>query len=279
MVLPERPAAVKHLPRLGFERGTIAAACAAGESSLVLDRARRHYLERVRRLQIGDSFLLFDSSGGLWRAALTDAGADILEALHPQQRELPIELELAIAVTKGSGFDELVRQLTEVGVNRIVPLLTERSLVQPSAKKITRWQTIALEATEQCERVVVPIVTEPQLFNDWLACKQMPQDEGQTDRQNDSLVWIAAARAQNPQLLARLQQAVLQPQDRLAIAIGPEGGWSDRELELAFQAGAEGVRLGPRVLRAVTAPVALASVVGAWVEVSVWAKVASEAKD
>ncbi|WP_017326026.1 16S rRNA (uracil(1498)-N(3))-methyltransferase [Synechococcus sp. PCC 7336] len=254
MVLPECPQTLKSCPRLAFERGTLAARWSAGDRQFPLEKSQRHYLERVRRLKVGDDFLAFDSTGLLWRAALVEGGAQLVEALQPLQRELPVSLELAIAVPKGSGLDETVRQLTELGASRLVPLLTERTLVQPSAKKVERWRAIAREATEQCERVFVPEVLEPLAWEQWLRYR------------GGEVRWMAAAREDALGLLDRLQRDRSRLSGGIAVAIGPEGGWTDEELEAGRDRGVEAVNLGPRILRAVTAPLVVASVVAAELE-------------
>ncbi|MGK7911208.1 MAG: 16S rRNA (uracil(1498)-N(3))-methyltransferase [Synechococcus sp.] len=259
MVLPEHPQSLKQLPRLAFASGSISSTVDRGIATLTLTSAQRHYLERVRRLRIGDRFLAFDSSGRLWQAALADADAVIETELIPVGRELPFQLELAIAVPKGSGFDTLVRQLTELGVSRIVPLTSERTVSVPSSKKLQRWRAIATEAVEQCERVVVPIVAEPSTFRSWLHSGDSSNSVPNKINRTSNYRYIAAARDDNPYLLTRLNQQ--EPCATLAIAVGPEGGWTDRELEQAQVVGVLPISLGKRILRTVTAPLVIASLV------------------
>ena len=252
MVLPEHPQSLKQLPRLAFALGSIASRVDRGDRDLSLGSAQRHYLERVRRLRPGDGFLAFDSSGRLWQATLTDAGAVIAAELAPVSRELPFPLELAIAVPKGSGFDTLVRQLTELGVSRIVPLTSERTVSVPNAKKLQRWRAIATEAVEQCERVVVPDIAEPTTWHTWL---HSPQP-------SNSFRFVASARSGSQHLMTHLVR--LTACQGLSIAVGPEGGWTEAELTLAGEAGVRFVGLGNRILRTVTAPLAIASLVAGY---------------
>ncbi|MEM9566932.1 MAG: 16S rRNA (uracil(1498)-N(3))-methyltransferase [Cyanobacteria bacterium P01_E01_bin.34] len=252
MVLPEHPQSLKHLPRLAFASGSIAASVERKEYSVPLTTAQRHYLERVRRLRLGDRFLAFDCSGRLWQATLSHAQAVIGAELEPLTRELPIRLELAIAVPKGSGFDSLVRQLTELGVSSIVPLTSERTISVPSANKLQRWRAIAVEAAEQCERVAIPEIAEPTRWQTWL---QSPQPK-ETTR------FVAAARAGGPHLMTLLNR--LTTGQGLSIAVGPEGGWTEAELTWADEAEVRSVGLGNRILRTVTAPLAIASLVAGY---------------
>jgi 16S rRNA (uracil1498-N3)-methyltransferase len=255
MVLPERPQQLKHMPRLAFPTGTLPPEAEPGDL-VGLTAEQRHYLERVRRLRTGDTFLAFDGSGRLWQAKLAGEAAVLVQEFAPLSRELSLPLELAIAIPKGSGFDDIVRQVSELGVKDIVPLLTERTLVQPAAKRLQRWRAIAAEAAEQSERLQVASVSEPLTWQEWL--------------QRGPVTWraIATAREPSPHLLTALRQAIAADRSMagIAIAIGPEGGWTATELELAHCYQLQGVSLGPRILRAVTAPVYAASVVAAVLE-------------
>lgn len=262
MVLPERPQSLKQLPRLAFASGSIASIVDRGLQTLPLSSAQRHYLERVRRLRTGDRFLAFDSSGRLWQATLADTGintgadvdAVIETELVPVERELPFRLELAISIPKGSGFDTLVRQLTELGVSTIVPLTSERTVSVPNTKKLQRWRAIATEAAEQCERVVVPTIADPSTWHNWLK-NSKPHPTG-------TVRYIASARNHRPHLLTCLNH--LDNLTTLAVAVGPEGGWTDTELKQAQDAGVLPIGLGQRILRTVTAPLAISSLVAGY---------------
>ena len=256
MVLPECPQSLKHLPRLAFELGSIASQVDRGETKLTLTPSQRHYLERVRRLRVGTGFLAFDSSGRLWQATLTEVGAEIAVELQPVARELPYRLELAIAVPKGPGLDDLIRPLTELGVTDIVPVLSDRTVVVPKANKLKRWRAIAREAAEQCERVVVPTIFEPMAWRDWLKAGGVPAIQSMQR-------FVAAARERDRHLLTYLSARHVP--GGVSVAVGPEGGWTEAELQLAVEAGVQPVGLGPRILRTVTAPLAIASwVAGYW---------------
>ncbi len=149
---------------------------------------------------------------------------------------------------KGSGFDELIRPLTELGVASLTPLLTVYS--QTGRARLERWQTLAQEAAEQSERVVIPTIHPPQQWSEWLSHQQQPW-------------FLAAARAEAPHLLTALAQVQA---TSYTIAIGPEGGWSDAELDAAQAQQAQLVSLGRRVLRTLTAPLAAASLLAGYQE-------------
>ncbi|MFE4106305.1 16S rRNA (uracil(1498)-N(3))-methyltransferase [Almyronema epifaneia] len=211
---------------------------------------QQHYLRRVLRLQAGDRFLALDGRGQQWLAMLTDsaATAQLLDAVAAESVPLP-QVVLAAALPKGSGFDEVVRQATELGVTEIWPLISDRTLLRPSAQKLTRWQRIATEAAEQSERLVVPVVDEPRSF------KQLLQTTAA-----DQPLYLCSARQQQPHLLTCLLE---RPSAALLVATGPEGGWTTAEVNEAIAAGYQVVSLGSTVLRAVTAPLAALTLINA----------------
>lgn len=255
---------------------------------IVLTPEQYHYLHRVLRLEAGDQFVAMDGVGHWWLSQLAAEGqaAQILQELTDQQAistELPLTVTLVAALPKGNGFDEVVRQVTELGVSRIVPVISDRTLLKPSDNRLKRWQRIANEAAEQSERRVIPTVSNP------IPLRQFFQES------NHALQYIAVARGNWPPLLQQLQIDFFQmdgdqpiasqpttnhqpstrstinhqpltnhPLNNLTIAIGPEGGWTAEEIEAAIAVGYQPISLGRRVLRAVTAPVvALATIAAA----------------
>ncbi|MBW3586663.1 MAG: 16S rRNA (uracil(1498)-N(3))-methyltransferase [Cyanobacteria bacterium 0813] len=230
-----------------------------------LTREQQHYLNRVLRLQAGDQFIAMDGRGHWWLAVLevreTGLFASIAEEIAVN-RELPVEVTLIAALPKGNGFDEVVRQATELGVASIVPVTSDRTLLKPSDQKVDRWRRIAAEAAEQSERQFVPTILEPVSFD--LAVK----DCGQKYR------FICVARGDNRHLwdcladFAPPQSPLIRGEQdggelSIVIAVGPEGGWTEGEVKRAIEFGFEAVSLGSRILRAVTAPIVALSLVGA----------------
>ena len=235
------------------------------DRTIDLTREQQHYLNRVLRLQAGDRFIAMDGRGHWWSAVLevreTGLFASIAEEIA-ENRELPVEVTLMAALPKGNGFDEVVRQAAELGVASIVPVTSDRTLLKPSSQKVDRWKRIAAEAAEQSERQIVPTILEPVSFD--IAVK----DCGQKYR------FICVARGENRHFwdcLVSLEPPhsplIRGEQERekltIVIAVGPEGGWTDREVERAIEFGFEAVSLGSRILRAVTAPIVALSLVGA----------------
>jgi 16S rRNA (uracil1498-N3)-methyltransferase len=220
------------------------------EQQLQLTRDQTHYLSRVLRLQAGDQFIALDGHGHLWVVALTEDPhqGTILYTETVDQDPLGPQVTLAVALPKGNGFDEVVRQTTELGVTTLHPLLTERTLHRPTPKKIERWQRIAAEATEQSERGLLPHIHPPLPWADYL----------QQVEEAQRLICVARSL---PDTLPMGQAIRQQPEANLVIATGPEGGWTETEIAEALALGFQPVSLGHNILRAVTAPlVALAMV-------------------
>jgi 16S rRNA (uracil1498-N3)-methyltransferase len=235
------------------------------DRTIDLTREQQHYLNRVLRLQVGDRFIAMDGRGNWWSAVLevreTGLFASIAEEIA-ENRELPVEVTLMAALPKGNGFDEVVRQAAELGVASIVPVTSDRTLLKPSSQKVARWKRIAAEAAEQSERQIVPTILEPVSFD--IAVK----DCGQKYR------FICVARGENRHLwdclMGSFEPGALPPcpppaggELSIVIAVGPEGGWTEGEVERAIEFGFEAVSLGSRILRAVTAPIVALSLVGA----------------
>jgi 16S rRNA (uracil1498-N3)-methyltransferase len=225
------------------------------DCQIELTPQQAHYLNRVLRLKSGDRFIALDGQGQWWLAELDNHSATVLEPI-PIHNELRRSVILLVAMPKGNGMDEIVRQTTELGVTTIVPVISDRTLLHPSPHKLERWQRIAQEATEQSERQLIPALTEPQSLASAI----------ETWNATNAQCYLCEARGQHPHLLSRLHSQLHQNPTPIVLATGPEGGWTPSELQQAIAAGYEPVSLGHRVLRALTAPVMALSVVVASLE-------------
>jgi 16S rRNA (uracil1498-N3)-methyltransferase len=220
------------------------------EHQILLTPQQLHYLKRVLRLGEGEQFIAMDGLGKWWLAQITGENAKVLESLIVET-ELPVAITLIMALPKGSGFDEVVRSCTELGVACIAPVLSDRTLLNPSPQKLERWRRIAAEAAEQSERAFVPTILEPVTFKDAVT------NSTATHR------YICEARGE----YSHLQSVITKITGDVVIATGPEGGWTDREIEEAIAAEFQPVSLGRRILRAVTAPIVALSLISAASEV------------
>ena len=206
-------------------------------TQLLLTSQQQHYLLRVLRLRDGDQFIAMDGMGEWLLAQLQGEQGKILGSLAVKT-ELPVSITLMMALPKGNGFDEVVRCCTELGVTCIAPVLSDRSLLNPSSQKLERWRRIASEAAEQSERTFVPTILDPVTFNTFL------NKAVATHR------YICEARGNYP----HLKQVINNTTNDIIIAIGPEGGWTNQEIEMAVKLEFQPISLGRRILRAVTAP-------------------------
>ncbi len=217
--------------------------------------AARH--AQVRRVQPGDALLLFDGGGCDWPATVLAMGRSEVRVRvgrpQPVARELPWVVTLALAMPANERMDSLVEKATELGVAALQPLVSERSVLrldgERAARKQAHWQAIAEAACEQCGRARVPQVAPVRPLASWLrSLPALPHGESRL-----LLSLQPAARA--PAALA----ADLAAGDALCTLSGPEGGLTADEEALAMATGFAPAALGPRVLRADTAPLALLS--------------------
>lgn len=210
--------------------------------------AARHV--QVLRLQPGDGITLFDGRGGEYQAVVEHMGRSEVRvevgAHRPVECEAAVAVHLAVGMPANERMDWLVEKATELGVASIQPLVTERSVLRLSGeraqKKQAHWQGVAIAACEQSGRNRVPAVHPVQAFPVWLA-GSAPAGLVLSLRDGSQPVVPAAG-------------------DRTEITLlsGPEGGLAPPEEEAAFARGWTPVRLGPRVLRAETAPLAALAV-------------------
>jgi 16S rRNA (uracil1498-N3)-methyltransferase len=219
---------------------------------LDLNPEQLHYLLRVLRLGKSDRFIAMDGLGKSWIAEIEGKSAKIWEEIDIST-ELPARVTLISALPKGSGYEEIIRCCTELGVSRFIPVRSDRTILKPSHNKVERWRKIATEAAEQSERQIVPIVSEPMAF-----------DRAIADTISASDRYICLARGNLCSLGTCLAQR--QTKEEIVIATGCEGGWTAREIESAIARKYQPVSLGNRILRAVTAPIVALSLIVAALE-------------
>ncbi|VEP12270.1 Ribosomal RNA small subunit methyltransferase E [Hyella patelloides LEGE 07179] len=214
-----------------------------------LTKEQEHYLKRVLRFQRGDRFIVINGQGKSWLAELNGANAHLLEIIS-LKTELAVNLTLITALPKGNGYEQVLKCGTELGVSQFIPVKSDRSLLKPSSNKVDRWRKIVTEAAEQAEREIVPQIIEPLPFKQAIT-ELIPQKSNS---------YICVARGDFPSLWSCLQTS---PQSEIAIATGAEGGWTENEIKIAQTQQFKSVSLGKSILRAVTAPIAAATLVNA----------------
>jgi len=233
---------------------------------------QQNYLYKVLRLKTGAEFIALNGRGMTWRAILAaEIGqAKILEQISPNSvlnsainPELQIDLTLAIAMPKGNGMEDVIRQATELGVSSIMPMWSDRTAIRPhtniGATKQERWLKIAQEISEQSDRVYVPDIHEPQTFIDVLTEFNDSQSHSPPGK------YICVTTKPHPHLLDSLLKLDGLP-SKIVVLTGAEGGWTDTEMALAIAHNFQPVSLGDRVLAAVTAPVVALSIFTAVIE-------------
>jgi 16S rRNA (uracil1498-N3)-methyltransferase len=223
----------------------------AGQELLLPAEPSAHLL-RVLRLRPGSDLTLFNGRGGEFAATLADAArsrARLAVGAHRAiERESPLALTLLQGIARGERMDQIVQKATELGVRRIVPLACEFSVVRLDAarleQRLAHWRAVAIAACEQCGRNRLPQVDPVQDLA--AACNAIAAGDDGADMLRVMLQPQASASL--AAMATGLRAAVL--------LVGPEGGLSEGEQRLALQSGFRACRLGPRVLRTETAPLA-----------------------
>jgi 16S rRNA (uracil1498-N3)-methyltransferase len=217
----------------------------AGRGCVIGGTAANH-ITRVLRLREGDQLTLFDGRSGEYGARITHFRKGAVEAAVEDhraiERESALDLTLVQGISRGERMDWVMQKATELGVRRIVPMLTERSVVRldekQSERKVQHWQAIVIAACEQCGRNRVPQVALPLGFHATLS--KLDAD--------------ATRVLLSP--LGTLRASDLPGSSKMILLIGPEGGLSENEEHAGLKAGFRQVQLGPRILRTETAALA-----------------------
>ena len=236
---------------------------AATDSLRLPPAAARHV--QVLRLQPGEGITLFDGRGGEWSAEVVSMGrqhVDVRVIDHdPVERELPVDVTLVAAMPANDRFDWLVEKATELGATTIEPVQTGRSVLRLSGERAERkqahWQAVAVAAAEQCGRTRVPrigpIRTLPALLT---------EAAGTLDTGAPPKGWLLLSLAEARPLAERLHNGVAARITQWTLFSGPEGGFTPEEEAALRGQGALPTTLGPRVLRAETAPLAVLAAIG-----------------
>jgi len=211
---------------------------------------------QVLRVRIGDEIILFDGAGRSARATVSNVTSREVQArlgdVVSVQRPKP-DLHLATAIPKGKTMDLVIQKATELGVDRITPLVTEHTVARPDKggrdgdRKREKWQRVALEASKQCGRDWVPEVAGPTTLDELLAQRPIGSD--------DRVGIVADLPGRSQPLRELLKKSRLNPAEAVLL-VGPEGDFSDLEYDQIRSAGYLSLDLGPLVLRCETASIA-----------------------
>ncbi|MBU2040158.1 MAG: 16S rRNA (uracil(1498)-N(3))-methyltransferase [Gammaproteobacteria bacterium] len=225
-----------------------AAALSSGLRTELDDQAFAHLI-RVLRMNDGDPVRLFNGDGHEYAGQLCDVqkkSASVLVGdILRSEADTPLKLQLGQVVSKGDRMDFTIQKATELGISDITPLWSERCEVRLKGerldKKMEHWQKVAISACEQSGRNHIPTIHQPQYFADWA-------------KNNNADVRLLLHPHRQKPLRDYPQPA------SVALLVGPEGGFSEQEVEMAMSSGFAGLTLGPRILRTETAALAALSV-------------------
>jgi 16S rRNA (uracil1498-N3)-methyltransferase len=217
--------------------------CPLAAGTVVLSGPEAHHLATVLRARPGIAICLFNGDGAEYPAVISDVQKKqvTLEVIgrHTPRRELDFRLDVAAPLPKADRGDFLVEKLTELGVTRFIPLRTKRSVVHPREGRADKLERAVIEASKQCGRNVLMLIGPLKTWADHCRDATLP----------------------SVRLVAHPGGESMSAFDRsagVAVAVGPEGGFTDEEIATAQKAGWQVVDLGPRVMRIETAAVALA---------------------
>ncbi len=226
----------------------------ADQKNIWLDSSEGHHVVHVKRLKIGDSLALFNGKGDECRAEIIEIKESRVKVELYQYKTISKEnqakVDIAFAIPKGKRSHLLIQKCTELGVHKLIPTNYERSIVKlkvDSSAKIEKWQKISIEASKQCGRNTISEICEIVDFENMLK-----------DIDNYDLPLFACNQLDANNLKNTLQE--YPDLNNVIIFIGPEGGFTPNEIEMAKKAGCKFVNLGQLILRVETAAIAVSAI-------------------
>lgn len=224
------------------------------DNRTLVEGVEAHHLIHVMRLKVGQPVTLFDGSGlefqgQIGRIGRTEAEVEILSRAEVN-RELRVPIVLGVSLPKGDRQKWLIEKAVELGVTRIIPLRTERSVAQPVTQAIDRLQRSVIEASKQCGRNRLMVLSEPQRWQDFVS-----------DSPPEACCLIAHPESpceHGPAQANKLHNGMFR--HPIVIAVGPEGGFTADEVQAARKAGWQTRDLGPRILRIETAALLMVAI-------------------
>jgi 16S rRNA (uracil1498-N3)-methyltransferase len=237
-------------------------------SAFRLSGPEAFHVAKVMRLGAGAVLDLFDGKGGRFKGVIEAVNADgsvtgkVTETIKSDDLRAPVSLNLYLGLLKASHWDYALEKGTELGVSAFIPLLTPRTVVllhevERTKAKAERWSRLIMAASKQCGRADLPPVRDAIQFRDAIRALK---GKGITLLAWEGMKGSVASQTLGPALRAADAKRGKEPLE-VSLFIGPEGGFSDEEIELAEAEGAVLFGMGPRVLRAETAAIAAAALV------------------
>lgn len=221
-------------------------------ADVVLGGEQARHIHKVLRLTAGHSIVLFNGDGHDYSADLTTVSAkEVIASVQSKQTnpcESPLRITLYQALLKSDKMEWVLQKATELGVHAVVPVVSEFSDVKIKPErwpqKEQRWKRIIVSACTQSERASIPHLHPPQTL------EQIDLD--------GALSLVLHPHPQDGSLFA--WQSMPEPPKQINVLVGPEGGFSDQDIRILARKNAQCVRLGPRIMRAETAPIAMLAV-------------------
>ncbi|MBK7394286.1 MAG: 16S rRNA (uracil(1498)-N(3))-methyltransferase [Chloracidobacterium sp.] len=218
------------------------------DKTVALDADETRHLRDVLRLKIGDEVSVFDGAGKEFACTINEIGKKetvlaVTGAIEPSSPESPFAITIAATVLNGEKYDLIVQKAVELGVTKLIPLITIRCDVKQkdAARRLERWRRIAMEATKQTGRAKLMEITEPAAFDKLL---------GELNGENAILFSERDG----------VDFSTITADKKITALYGPKGGWDDVELKMAAEHDINIVTLGGRTLRAETAAIAITAI-------------------
>ena len=218
------------------------------DNLVTLDTDETRHLRDVLRLHVGDEVSVFDGAGKEFACSISEIGKKetllaVAREIEPSSPESPFAITIAATVLNGEKYDLIVQKAVELGVTKLIPLITIRCDVKQkdAARRLERWRRIAMEATKQTGRAKLMEIIEPAAF------------EKLIDELDSENVVLFSERD-------GVDFSTITPDKKITALYGPKGGWDDVELKMAAEHDINIVTLGGRILRAETAAIAITAI-------------------
>ncbi len=232
------------MPRFSIRKDSIA----EDEGMLrgTISQSEYLHITKVLRLGVGDRIIVFDNESTEYKGIIENISSEFIairiQSSSSVETESALKLYLFQAILKGNKMDDVIRQATQLGVSRIFPVISERTQIRRTAK-VERWNKIAVESTKQCGRTRPPEVSRPIVFHNF----------GEIKKRSEMKIMLYE---NETELLGTYINSRSKPVNSVNVFIGPEGGFSEKEISEAKKNGYAVLGLGKRILRAETASIA-----------------------
>lgn len=233
------------------------------QEKIIIDGENARYLSLVLRVKPGEQLVIFDGSGYRYICKVLSVHKKgvVVKKIgeEPYSVESPVLIVLAQGLPKSDKMDFIVQKSTELGVSRIIPLITEHSQVRHT-EKVERWRRIAMSASQQCGREKIPEIEKIVRFEEFIVLKEEKDNSLNEDDKGEKSLGIIFSEEQRERNIKKVL-STFKDAKHITLLIGPEGGFIHEEVRQALQHGFIEASLGPRILRTETAAIAAISII------------------